>query len=349
MEPPLRVAIIGMGGISQSHFDGFRAAGAEIVALCDVDPAQLAARARTWGVERTFTDYREMFAAGGFDAVSIAAPTVVHHPATLAAASVGVHVLVEKPMALDLTLADEMIRACAEAGVVLAVNHQLRSSGPARKAKEMIEAGVIGRVTHVRLRQAHDWGGQGVRPSFTTRASAGGGTLLDNGCHLADLARFFGGRVEEVFARMATLAFPVELEDTAHISLRFDDGGLGVIETAWTATGWEEGFWIYGTDGALESTNRYGPPTLRHAYRSSPGGTWDTTDVTTFAFTGASPHTRHVMAFVDALRGEGPVVCSGEDGREAVRIILAAYASATDGVPVRLLDAPETLTASNPG
>lgn len=349
MRQPLRVAIIGMGGISQSHFDGYRAAGAEVVALCDVDAAQLAARARTWGVDRTYTDYREMFDIGGFDAVSIAAPTVVHHPATLAAAAAGVHVLVEKPMALDLTLADEMIAACAGAGVVLAVNHQLRSSGPARRAKEMIASGAIGRTTHVRLRQAHDWGGTGIRPSFTSRASAGGGTLLDNGCHLADLARFFGGRVEEVFARMATLAYPVELEDTAHVSLRFDDGALGVIETAWTATGWEEGFWVYGTEGALECTNRYGPPTLRHAYRGSPGGSWDTTDVTTFAFTGASPHTRHVMAFVDSVRGDGPVVCTGEDGREAVRIILAAYASAAEGAPMRLLDAPETLAASRPG
>ncbi|HZW98569.1 MAG TPA: Gfo/Idh/MocA family oxidoreductase [Trueperaceae bacterium] len=341
-EGPLRVAIIGTGSISQAHYDGFRAAGANVVALCDVNPVQLAARATAWGVDRTYSDFGEMFAAGGIDAVSIAAPTAVHHPATMAAAKAGVHVLVEKPIALDLGLADEMIAACDGAGVKLVVNHQLRSSAPAKKAKELIQAGAIGRVTHLRLRQAHDWGGQGVRPSFATKASSGGGTLLDNGCHLADLARFFGGRVREVYARVATLAYDVEVEDTANVSLEFGDGAIGTIETAWTATGWEEGFWIYGTEGALESTNRFGPPWLRHYYRGTPGGTWDVTDLATYSFGGYKPHTAHVIAFVAAVRGEGQVVCSGVDGREAVRLILAAYASAADGTVVRLADAPET-------
>ncbi len=341
-EGPLRVGIIGTGSISQAHYDGFKAAGANVVAVCDVNPVQLAARATAWGVDRTYSDYGEMFAAGGIDAVSIAAPTAVHHPATMAAARAGVHVLVEKPIALDLSLADEMIAACAEAGVKLVVNHQLRSSAPARKARELIEAGAIGRVTHLRLRQAHDWGGQGVRPSFATKASSGGGTLLDNGCHLADLARFFGGRVREVYARVATLAYEIEVEDTANVSLAFADGAIGTIETAWTATGWEEGFWIYGTEGALESTNRFGPPWLRHYYRGTPGGTWDVTDLATYSFGGYKPHTAHVIAFVAAVRGEGPVVCSGEDGREAVRLILAAYASAAEGNVVRLRDAPDT-------
>lgn len=332
----LRAAIIGAGGISSNHHDGYLAAGVEVVAICDPVPEALATRARAWNVERTYHDFEAMFAAGGFDVVSIAAPTAVHHPATLAAAAAGVHVLVEKPMALDLRLADEMIAACADAGVVLMVNHQLRSSGPGRKARELIDAGVIGNVTHVRLRQAHDWGGHGVRPSFTTKASAGGGTLLDNGCHLADLARFFGGSVREVYARMATLKYPVEVEDTAHVSMVYGDGSLGLIEAAWTATGWEEGFWVYGTEGALECTNRYGPQNLRHVYRASPGSDWDRTDLTTYEFTGAHSHTRHVLAFVAAVTGEAPVPCTGEDGREAVRLILAAYASAAQNAPVAL-------------
>lgn len=337
MSNALRAAIIGTGNISQSHYDGYRAAGIEVVALCDLDAAALARRQGEWGVARGYADMHEMFEAGGFELVSIAAPTSVHHPATLAAAATGVHVLVEKPIALDLALADEMIAACRRAGVVLMVNHQLRSSGPANKARELVAAGAIGRITHVRLRQAHDWGGlTSVRSTFGTRASSGGGTLLDNGCHLADLARFFGGQVDEVYARIATLKYDVEVEDTAHVSLAYGDGALGVIETAWTAAGWEEGFWLYGTEGSLECTNRYGPAYLRHAYRASPGGSWDQTDVTDYRFTGASAHVRHVLAFVAAATGVGPVVCSGEDGREAVRLILTAYESAGLNAPVRM-------------
>ncbi len=338
MSRPLRAAILGTGGISTSHYEGYLAAGVEVVALCDTAPEALAARAGAWDVKRTYTDFGEMLADGGFEMISIAAPTSVHHPATLAAAAAGLHVLVEKPMALDIGLADEMIEACHEAGVVLMVDHQIRSSGPARKARELIAGGVIGRVTHVRLRQAHDWGGLGVRPSFTTKASAGGGTLLDNGCHMADLARFLGGTVSEVFARVATLKYPVEVEDTAHVSMLYEGGTLGVLEAAWTATGWEEGFWVYGTEGALECTNRYGPQNLRHLYRGSPGSDFGHTDLTTFEFSGAPSHTRHVLAFVAAVRGEAPVACTGEDGREAVRIILAAYASGERNAPVALAD-----------
>ncbi|MEJ2665727.1 MAG: Gfo/Idh/MocA family oxidoreductase [Deinococcales bacterium] len=342
---PVRVAVIGTGSISRRHVEGYREAGATVVAVCDVDEAALERRAREWAVTRRYRDFTRMFADGGFDAVSIAAPTAVHHPATLAAAAAGVHVLVEKPIALSLTLADEMIDACRKAGVLMQVNHQLRSGGPAKRAKELLDAGAIGRVTYVRLRQAHDWAGLGVRPSFATRASSGGGTLLDNGCHLMDLARFFGGRVDEVFARTASLQYDVEVEDTAVVSLRYADGALGTVETAWTATGWEQGFWVYGTAGALEFTNRFGPEVLRHSYRDSPGTSWGDTDVTTYAFAGTGPHSRHIKAFVDAVRGRGAVACSGEEGREAVRLVLAAYDSAAQGRPLAL--AGETVPGSS--
>lgn len=339
MSSRLRAAIIGTGGISASHFEGYQAAGVDVVALCDVNPTALASRLKEWDVARGYADMTLLFQEGGFDMVSIAAPTAVHHPATLAAAAAGVHVLVEKPVAMDLRLADEMIAACEAAGVVLMVNHQLRSSGPVAKARALLSAGTIGEITHVRLRQAHDWSGRSsVAPTFARRATSGGGTLLDNGCHLADLALYLGGRVGSVYARLATTKFPIEVEDTAHASLEYESGALGLIETAWTATGWEEGFWVYGTEGALESTNRYGPPTLRHLYRGSPGGAWDKTDLTEYRFTGASAHTRHVMAFVAAVRGDAPVICTGHDGREAVRLILTAYASAAANRPVLTAD-----------
>lgn len=335
MRAPLRAAIIGAGGIAASHHEGYKTAGVEVVALCDVSEQTLATRMAQWEIGRGHTDMTEMFEQGGFDMVSIATPTAVHHPATLAAAAAGLHVLVEKPIALSIELADEMIGACSRAGVVLMVNHQLRSSAPVIKARELINSGAIGKITHVRLRQGHDWGGRpSVAPTFALRATSGGGTLLDNGCHLADLALHLGGAVDSVYARLATTKFDIEVEDTAHASLEYRNGSLGVIETAWTATGWEEGFWVYGTEGALECTNRYGPPTLRHLFRESPGGTWDTTDLAEYQFTGTGAHVRHVMAFVDAVRGDGPVVCTGEDGREAVRLILSAYASAKANQPV---------------
>ena len=335
MKRPPRIGIIGVGGIAGLHREGYLAAGADVVALADVHAPTLAARAGAWGVTRTYADYHEMLSAEDLDAVSICAPTALHHPATLAAAAAGVHVLCEKPIALDLEQADDMIAVCRRAGVVLMVTHQLRSHAAGDLAKRMLAAGDLGTLTHVRLRQAHDWAGaREVKPSFATRALAGGGTLLDNGCHLMDLARCLGGDVAEVFARVARRKFEAEVEDTGHVSLAFESGAIGTVEVAWTATGWEEGWWLYGSEGAFEYTNRTGVPVVRHAHRSSPGTTWGDTDVTEHRFAGVSAHARHVLAFLAAVRGEREVACTGEDGREAVRLVLASYASAETGRPV---------------
>lgn len=344
-----RAGIIGVGGISHLHAEGFLAAGAELVALADVDPKNLAARGAEWSVTALYDDFRTMLGEADLDVVSIAAPNVVHHPAVLAAADAGVHVLVEKPLSLSLDLGHAMIDACAQAGVVLQVGHQMRSDAAVSQAKRLIERGDIGDVAFVRLRQAHDWGGASeVRASFATRGSSGGGTLLDNGCHMMDLARYIGGPVDEVYARIATRRWPVELEDTSLVSLRFQSGALGSVENGWTSTGWEEGFWIYGTRGALEFTNRHGPPVLRHSFRDSPGTNWTETDVARYEFAGERAHYRQIRAFLSAVRGEAPVMCTGEDGLEAVRLVLAAYESAQENRPISMDEAPKTFEAAVP-
>ena len=341
---PLRAGIVGAGGISTIHARGYRAAGAVLTAVCDVDADAASTRAAEWGVPHVYADAQRMFDEGGLDVVSICTPVSTHHDLVVAAARAGIHVLCEKPIALDLHQAQAMIDACETAGVTLQIGHQLRSAGAVAHARKMIDDGVIGEIAAVRLRQGHDWGGAAeVRPSFATRASGGGGTLLDNGCHMMDLARFLAGDAEEVYARVATRRWPIELEDTAHVSLRYASGALGTIETAWTSTGWEEGFWVYGSRGSLEWTNRHGPARLVHAFRESPGTTWSETDVARYDFAGDTPHVREIRAFVAAVQGEGEVVCTGQDGLEAVRIVLAAYDSASRNAPVRLGDEASTL------
>lgn len=348
--PPLRAGIVGTGGISDLHVGGYQAAGAALVAVCDVDVDTARRRADAWGVPQVYADAERMFAEAGLDVVSICTPVSTHHALVLAAVRAGLHVLCEKPIALDLAEAQEMIDAADEAGVVLQIGHQLRSDGAVARARRMIEDGVLGEIAFVRLRQAHDWGGADqVRPSFATRASGGGGTLLDNGCHLMDLARYLAGDAEEVYARVATRRWPIELEDTSVVSLRFASGALGTIENAWTATGWEEGFWIYGSEGSLEWTNRHAQPTLVHSFRDSPGTTWSETDVARYDFAGERAHHRQIRSFLASVRGEEPVVCSGHDGMEAVRIILAAYDSASRNLPVRLGEEKPTLDRAYEG
>jgi predicted dehydrogenase len=211
----------------------------------------------------------------------------------------------------------------------------MRSWSAAAKAKQMIDDGVIGTITSARFRQAHDWAGAAqVRGVFGSKSHSGGGTLLDNGCHLFDLARYFAGDVRDVFARTATLKFDIEVEDTAMCSLGFVSGALGQVEVAWTGTGWQEAFWIYGSEGSLECDNRVGANVLIHRYRQSANTTWADTDVARYELRGATSHTQHVGNFLAAIAGERDVVCTGADGLEAVRLVLAAYGSAEVGASV---------------
>jgi len=334
---PLRVGIIGVGNIAANHARGYQAAGARIVALADPASAALARRAVEWGVERTFADHRQLLAMAELDAVSICTPNALHGPMTLAAAAAGKHVLCEKPVSLSLAEGAAMVDACARASVVFQVNHHLRANRSVRRVRELLDAGTLGRITYIRLRQAHDWGGaEEVPPTFRTAALAGGGTLLDNGCHLFDLAGHLGGPVADVFARTATLKFDTRVDDTATASLRFASGALGHVETQWTATGWEMSFGVFGTRGALEYTDRTGRPVLRWTHRDGGNATWAEPEVTAWEGGGGSDHSRAIDAFVAAVEGRGPVICSGADGLDAVRLALAAYESAEAGRPVTI-------------
>jgi predicted dehydrogenase len=334
-----RIGIIGTGGIAQAHVDGYKLAGADVVALADVNPTALALRQNAWDVATGYARYEDLLADPAVEAVSICTPNSSHHPITVAAAKAGKHVLCEKPVSMNLVDAQEMIDACATAGVVFQVGHHMRSWAAAAKAKQIIDAGGIGKVTYARLRQAHDWGGAAeVRGVFGSKAHSGGGTLLDNGCHLFDLARYLGGDVRDVYARIATLKFDIEVEDTAISSLGFASGALGQVEVAWTGTGWQEAFWIFGTEGSLECDNRVGANLLTHRFRESAGTTWADLDIATYDLKGLMSHSQHVANFLAAIDGTGPVVCTGQDGLEAVRLVLASYESAASGAPVVLED-----------
>ncbi|MEM7735578.1 MAG: Gfo/Idh/MocA family oxidoreductase [Deinococcota bacterium] len=345
----LKIGIIGAGGIAHIHYHSYVGAGAEVVAIADVSEQTLAQRQASWNIPRTYTDFNEMLAQEpDIDAVSICLPNAFHEPATVAAAKAGKHVLCEKPISLSLDKAQHMIDVSAQAGIKLQIGHHMRSDSAAEKAKAMIEAGDIGDITYIRLRQAHDWAGASVvKDSFGKLANAGGGTLLDNGCHMMDLARYFCGNVDNVFARIATLKYDVEVEDTAVVNMQFASGALGSLETSWSATGWENGYSIYGTKGALEYNNRYAysgdteVSILRHTFRTSPGTTWATTDTAEYRFAGYGAHPRSIRNFVASIENDTDIVCTGQDGLEAVRMVLAAYESAKAHTPIQLSNIQE--------
>ena len=327
---PLRVGLIGAGGIANSHHKGYTKAGAQIIGFAEPVAQTRARREIEWDIPG-YETLEQLLAVDGLEAVSICTPNSTHAPATIAAARAGKHVLCEKPLSLNLLECEAMIAAASKAGIVLQTGHHLRANWYANKARALIDEGAIGRVCYVRLRQAHDWGGNKIiSPNFASLERSGGGTLLDNGCHMMDLARYLAGDVKSVFARTATLGFEIEVEDVGAVSLEFQSGALGTVEAAWTATGWEEGFWVYGTDAALECTNRLGKRTLRFAHRQGTGSDWAKLDETIYDVQDEGGHSEEIAAFIRSIRNGTPPICSGEDGLESVRLVLSAYQSARE-------------------
>ncbi len=327
----LNVAILGAGNIAQTHRNGYVKAGANLVGFVEVNPETRAKRELEWGA-KGFASFAELLENTKPDVVSVCSPNAFHLPLTLEAIAQGIHVLCEKPLSLSLEECQKMIEAAKKAGLVLQTGHHLRSNWYVQQAKKIIESGELGRITFLRLRQSHDWGGSGRVPdTFSTFARAGGGTLLDNGCHLMDLVRFLGGDVATVFARVATLAYSVEVEDLALAHLELKSGALASVENSWSSVGFEEGFWVYGTAGTLECSFAGGQPRdLKHFHRASRPSDWGARDCTTYKVGNEGGHPTQIAAFLESVKNKTTPICTGEDGRESVRLVLSAYQSSKE-------------------
>ena len=200
----LRAGIVGCGGISRSHATAYASLkDVELVALCDIQPTALNARADEYAVPNRYTDFLEMFDKETLDVVSVCTHAPLHGPVTIAAAEAGINVLSEKPLSTDLENADQMVAACKEAGVRLAVSHQYRFTPLFRHAKKWIESGRIGEFRSIREV------GKGREAGFE---------LMEMGVHYFDEMDFFMDGIEWVHAQVTHKGHSVGVEDIMHSS-----------------------------------------------------------------------------------------------------------------------------------
>lgn len=208
MTKPIRVAIVGCGRISTLHQLGYRDyPDAELAAVCDTNKATAKQRAKEWGVSKIYTDYHQVLEDKDIDVVELLTPHHLHCPMTIEACVAGKHVSVQKPMALCVSEADQMIAAAQRAGVILRVYENFVYYAPAVKAKQMIEAGEIGEARAVRM---HVSTGNAVNDwkiplsawvwRFNEKQCGGGPLVFDHGFHLFSLGYYLGGPVEKVYA-----------------------------------------------------------------------------------------------------------------------------------------------------
>jgi predicted dehydrogenase len=260
----------------------------------------------------------------------------LHATHALAALRAGKHVIVEKPMCLTLAEADAILEAARAAGRGLGYAENLCFAPRYREARRLVDTGAVGRVLYARQREKHggpysDW--------FWSAEEAGGGALLDMGCHGIECLRWLVGKphVARVSAEIRTLLHGArtDLDDDAIVWLELEDGTRLVSESSWAVkSGMESDLEVHGTEGTLY-VDLMGETGLR-LHREPEGWTRPMADPL-----GSLGYPQQLEHFLDCFASGAEPEEGGRDGRAVLEIALAAYASARSGRPVALpLDPP---------
>lgn len=251
----VNIGILGCGFVATFYLQGLaEVPDARVVAVAGRDSARARAFADRWGIPDATGDMEALAARSDIDLLLIALPNKVHLEAVQLAAQHKKHVVCTKPLGRNAGEARQMLEAVERAGVLHGYAETEVFSPAVMRARSLIEEGAIGRVLTVRSREAH---AGPHAPHFWNAEEAGGGALLDMGCHTIEAARYFIGKdvkPVEVLAWGDTLVHSAKTtaEDNAVVLLRFADGALGQSELSWTARGsLDLRNEIFGTEGSL--------------------------------------------------------------------------------------------------
>jgi predicted dehydrogenase len=320
-----------------THAAGWAETGAEIVGFTAETATEAEPLALAYGA-RVFPELQALIDA--VDVVDVCTPTHLHHPIVLQAAAAGKHVICEKPLARHVSEAQEMVRACREAGVQLLVAHVVRFFPEYALAQAQVAGGAIGRPGVLRLMRGSYRPKKPVGNWFLDEAKSGG-ILMDLMIHDFDYARWIAGEVESVFARRVTATHPDAPVDYGLAILRHRSGALTHVAGAWAypPPTFRTGLEIAGDRGLIQFDSDMTAPITNLLRRD--GGA-DAPDVALPPSpTSESPYTTQIKEFYNALQGDGPSRVTAEDGLAAVQIAIAAMESVISGKAVRLEMLPE--------
>jgi predicted dehydrogenase len=344
MTQPVRVGIIGSQFISSIHAESFqRYPHCEIIAAASPTRAHVTAFAKQFSIPNVFTDYRKMLAMDELDLVVVGVPNDLHCQITVEAAAAGKHVVVEKPLCLNLAEADRMIGACKQARVKLMYAEELCFTPKYVRMKQLLDSGALGRPTLVKQSEKHDGP---HAPHFWDVNRSGGGVMMDMGCHAIEFFRWMLGRpkIKSVYAQMSTQVHTAKTkgEDNAIFLVEFENGAIGLAEESWTKPGgMDDRAEVHGSKGVAYADLLHGNAiqaysTAGYEYAVEKAGstkgwsfpiyeeTWN------YGFHGEMAH------FVDCVRFDRKPEVTGADGRVVLEVIFAAYESARTGKKVNL-------------
>ncbi|MFZ2052037.1 MAG: Gfo/Idh/MocA family oxidoreductase [Solirubrobacteraceae bacterium] len=280
-----------------------------------------------YGFCSAYATLEELLADEAIDAVYISTTNDLHAAQAIAAATASKHVLCEKPLATNIADAEAIGQACREAGVVLAVNHHLPNAATHRAMRGLIERGELGQLRAVRVFHAR-WLSVDLQTWRTGDASAGAGVILDVTVHDAALLRFLMGEpIESVIAESFQQGLGADGIEDAVMGVMVSASGVPIgFHDAWTVAHAGTGLEIHGSEAsafARESmtSQPVGEVVLRRGDRISEVELEDREDL----------YVRAVRRFHQAVREQGTLAVSGEDGIEALRVALATAEAARTG------------------
>lgn len=346
MAEKLRIGMIGCGEIAVQTAKGIALAEhAEHVMVMDVSEQVAKDLGDTYGVPHT-TRVDELLANPRVDAVYIAIPHYLHAPLTIQVLKAGKPVLVEKPIATTLADADAMIATAREVGLPFSVAYQAQVDPQSQTIRGIVADGVIGKVLGTRIVYRGDkpgsyWhGGYSGRIQTDWRVSktkAGGGVLIMNTIHDLNTIRYITGlEATRVYAEYDTFLTPVEVEDYITVTYRYDNGAIGTLEAGSAIRGRDPlgaVNRIYGEKGQI-ILGRTPRIFTTEATADLKAGEWQ--DIIFPVESQTNGRAQIVDGFARAVQtGQTPPV-SGEDGRAALEIALAAYQSGQEQRPIIL-------------
>jgi predicted dehydrogenase len=243
----LRIAFAGTGYINKVHAQAAQNLGLELVAVVNHKADSMAEFGTRFGITRQYETVEALLKDGGIDALVVSTPNYLHAPQTIAALNAGIHVMVEKPMALNAAEAQQMNAAAEKSGALLMVAHCWRFDPDVLWLKE--QSSKLGRIIRTKGYGVHThWGPGGW---FTQKQFAGGGAMADMGIHALDTARFLLGdpKPVSVYAKIGTYYKDFDVDDTGVIIVEWDNGATSYIESGW---------WQPHSDGPEAATQLYG-------------------------------------------------------------------------------------------
>jgi UDP-N-acetyl-2-amino-2-deoxyglucuronate dehydrogenase len=337
----IKIAVVGCGRISKNHFGsiGEHSDELELAAICDIDPAVLAAHAEQYKVP-AYRDLEEMLEKEQLDLVALCTPSGIHPDQASLAAQHKVHVMTEKPMATRWQDGVRMVKACDESGVRLFVVKQNRRNTTLQLLKRAVSEKRFGKIHMVHINvfwtrpQSYYDQGNGWRGTW----EFDGGAFMNQASHYVDLLDWLIGPVEKVQAMMSTTR-DIEVEDTGVLNVKWRNGALGSMSVTMLTypKNLEGSITILGEKGtvriggvAVNDIQLWQFEETKDYDAQIQAANYETTSVYGFG------HPLYYKNVIDVLRGTAEPETDGREGLKSLELLIAAYLSARDGKTVPL-------------